>query len=160
MQYLVTARNLSVQSWGKFVKKVKRPQKGRVFIFLNGPGLTDKLLSIKPDLDPVVEESKEGGEGEGGNEDGDEAELENHLEVLLEQALVANEPIVRLDLRLNLASLFQLLLVPPGLQLGNDDLLGVVDALLPHHDHSKLLGKLNQATTCLIGFKDATGRKV
>ena len=69
---------------GKFVKKVNRPQKGGVFIFLNGPGLTDKLLSIKSDLDPVVEEGKEGGKGEGGNEDGDEPELENHLEVLLE----------------------------------------------------------------------------
>ena len=112
------------------------------------PGVPDKLLSIQSDLDPVVEEGKEGGEGEGGDEDGDEAELENHLEVLLEQALVANEPIVGLDLRFDLAaSLFQLLLVPPGLQLGDDDLLRVVDALLPHHDHRKLLGKLNQAST-------------
>ena len=117
------------------------------------PRLADKLLGVKSDLDPVVEEGEEGSEGEGGDEDGDEAELENHLEVLLEQALVANEPIVRLDLRLNLAALLKLLLVPPGLQLGDDDLLGVVDALLPHHDHSKLLGKLNQASTCLIRFK-------
>ena len=83
---------------GKFVKKVNRPQKGGVFIFLNGPGLTDKLLSIKSDLDPVVEEGKEGGKGEGGNEDGDEPELENHLEVLLEQALVVHQPVVGVDL--------------------------------------------------------------
>ena len=63
------------------------------------PGLADKLLSIEPDLDPVVEEGEEGSEGEGGDEDGDEAKLENHLEVLLEQALVVNETIVRVDLR-------------------------------------------------------------
>ena len=63
------------------------------------PGVSNKLLSIESDLDPVVEEGKEGSEGEGGDEDGDEAELENHLEVLLEQALVVNETIVRVDLR-------------------------------------------------------------
>ena len=63
------------------------------------PRLTDKLLGVKSDLDPVVEEGEEGSEGEGGDEDGDEAELENHLEVLLEQALVVNETIVRVDLR-------------------------------------------------------------
>ena len=54
------------------------------------PGVPNKLLSIKSDLNPIVEEGKEWGEGEGGNEDGDEAELENHLEVLLEQALVVH----------------------------------------------------------------------
>ena len=63
------------------------------------PGVSNKLLSIESDLDPVVEEGEEGSEGEGGDEDGDEAELENHLEVLLEQALVVNETIVRVDLR-------------------------------------------------------------
>ena len=47
------------------------------------PGLTDKLLSIEPDLNPVVEEGEEGGEREGGHEDRDEPELENHLKVLL-----------------------------------------------------------------------------
>ena len=47
------------------------------------PSLTDKLLSIEPDLNPVVEEGEEGGEREGGHEDRDEPELENHLEVLL-----------------------------------------------------------------------------
>ena len=55
-------------------------------------------MSIKPDLDPVVEESKEGGEGEGGDEDGDEAELENHLKVLLEEALVVHQAVVQVDL--------------------------------------------------------------
>ena len=44
------------------------------------PGVPNKLLSIKSDLDPVVEEGKEGSEGEGGDEDGDEPKLENHLE--------------------------------------------------------------------------------
>ena len=63
------------------------------------PGVSNKLLSIESDLDPVVEEGEEGSEGEGGDEDGDEAKLENHLEVLLEQALVVNETIVRVDLR-------------------------------------------------------------
>ena len=63
------------------------------------PGVSNKLLSIESDLNPVVEEGEEGSEGEGGDEDGDEAELENHLEVLLEQALVVNETIVRVDLR-------------------------------------------------------------
>ena len=67
--------------------------------FQNGPGLADKFLSIKSDLDPVVEEGKEWGEGEGGDEDGDEAELENHLEVLLEQALVVHQAVVLVDLR-------------------------------------------------------------
>ena len=62
------------------------------------PGVPNKLLSIKSDLDPVVEESKEGSEGEGGDKDGDEAELENHLEVLLEQALVVHQPVVCVDL--------------------------------------------------------------
>ena len=47
------------------------------------PRLTDKLLSIEPDLNPVVEEGEEGGEREGGHEDRDEPKLENHLEVLL-----------------------------------------------------------------------------
>ena len=64
----------------------------------NIPGIPNKLLSIKSDLDPVVEEGKEGGEGEGGDEDGDEPELENHLEVLLEQALVVHQPVVGVDL--------------------------------------------------------------
>ena len=91
---------------GKFVKKVNRPQKGGVFIFLNGPGLTDKLLSIKSDLDPVVEEGKEGGKGEGGDEDGDEAELENHLKVLLEQALVVHQAVVQVDLGGSLSTCF------------------------------------------------------
>ena len=67
--------------------------------FQNEPGLADKFLSIKSDLDPVVEEGEEGSEGEGGNEDGDEAELENHLEVLLEQALVVHQAVVQIDLR-------------------------------------------------------------
>ena len=62
------------------------------------PGVPNKLLSIKSDLDPVVEESKEGSEGEGGDKDGDEPELENHLEVLLEQALVVHQPVVGVDL--------------------------------------------------------------
>ena len=94
---------------GDICQKGKTTTKGRVFLFLkngvflklgfqNGPGLTDKLLSIKSDLDPVVEEGKEGGEGEGGDEDGDEPELENHLEVLLEQALVVHQPVVGVDL--------------------------------------------------------------
>ena len=62
------------------------------------PSFTDKLLSIEPDLNPVVEEGEEGSEGEGGDEDGDEAELENHLEVLLEQALVVHQAVVQVDL--------------------------------------------------------------
>ena len=64
----------------------------------NIPGIPNKLLSIKSDLDPVVEEGKEGGEGEGGDEDGDEPELENHLKVLLEEALVVHQAVVQVDL--------------------------------------------------------------
>ena len=63
------------------------------------PSFTDKLLSIEPDLNPVVEEGEEGGEREGGHEDRDEPELENHLEVLLEQALVVHQAVVLVDLR-------------------------------------------------------------
>ena len=37
--------------------------------------LADELLSVQPDLHPVVQEGEEGGEGEGRHEDGDEAEL-------------------------------------------------------------------------------------
>ena len=92
----------NVQSWGNLSKsnhKISHISSAlRFLVFLNRPGLADKLLSIKSDLDPVVEESKEGGEGEGGNEDGDEPELENHLEVLLEQALVVHQPVVGVDL--------------------------------------------------------------
>ena len=117
------------------------------------PCFTDKLLSIEPDLNPVVEEGEEGGEREGGHEDRDEPELENHLKVLLEQALVADKAIVGLSLGLCLSSLLQLLLVPPGLDLGDDDLLRVVDALLPHHDHPQLLGKLDQTTTWTVSCK-------
>ena len=62
------------------------------------PRLADKLLGVKSDLDPVVEEGEEGSEGEGGDEDGDEAELENHLEVLLEEALVVHQAVVQVDL--------------------------------------------------------------
>ena len=115
--------------------------------------LTDKLLSIEPDLNPVVEEGEEGGEREGGHEDRDEPELENHLKVLLEQALVTDKAIVGFSLGLCLSSLLQLLLVPPGLDLGDDDLLRVVDALLPHHDHPQLLGKLDQTTTWTVSCK-------
>ena len=63
------------------------------------PSFTDKLLSIEPDLNPVVEEGEEGGEREGGHEDRDEPELENHLKVLLEQALVVHQVVVLVDLR-------------------------------------------------------------
>ena len=62
------------------------------------PGLTDKLLGVQANLHPVVEESEERGEGEGSYKDGDEAKLENHLQVLLEQALVVHQPVVLLDL--------------------------------------------------------------
>ena len=62
------------------------------------PGVPNKLLSIKSDLDPVVEKGKEGSEGEGGDKDGDEPELENHLEVLLEQALVVHQAVVQVNL--------------------------------------------------------------
>ena len=53
---------------------------------MDPPCLPDKLLGVEPDLDPVVEEGEERGEGEDGHEDGDEAKLEHHLQVLLEQA--------------------------------------------------------------------------
>ena len=114
MQYFIVSECAIV---GTFVKNSKTTTKGQSFHisnilttdnkgfwqfklgFQNGPGLADKFLSIKSDLDPVVEEGKEGGEGEGGDEDGDEAELENHLEVLLEQALVVHQPVVGVDLR-------------------------------------------------------------
>ena len=43
----------------------------------NATGLTDKLLSIKPDLHPVVEQCEQWGQGEGSNEDGDEAKLKH-----------------------------------------------------------------------------------
>ena len=68
------------------------------------PSFTDKLLSIEPDLNPVVEEGEEGGEREGGHEDRDEPELENHLKVLLEQALVVHQPVVGVDLGESLPS--------------------------------------------------------
>ena len=70
------------------------------------PGVSNKLLSIESDLDPVVEEGEEGSEGEGGDEDGDEAELENHLEVLLEQALVVHKAVIKVDLRRALSTCF------------------------------------------------------
>ena len=92
----------NVQSWGNLSKSNHNSSHIsstlRFLVFLNRPGLADKLLSIKSDLDPVVEEGKEGGEGEGGDEDGDEPELENHLEVLLEQALVVHQAVVQVNL--------------------------------------------------------------
>ena len=39
-------------------------------------GFANKLLSVETDLNPIVEEGEERGEGEGCYEDGDEAELE------------------------------------------------------------------------------------
>jgi hypothetical protein len=42
----------------------------------HGPSrLTHKLLSIEPNLDPVVEQSKKGSQGKGSDKDGDETEL-------------------------------------------------------------------------------------
>ena len=41
------------------------------------PRLANELLRVQPDLDPVVEQREEGGQGEGRHEDGDEAELQN-----------------------------------------------------------------------------------
>ena len=41
------------------------------------PRLADELLSVQPDLHPVVEEGEQGGQGEGRHEDCDETELEH-----------------------------------------------------------------------------------
>ena len=41
------------------------------------PCLADELLGVQSDLHPVVEESKQGRQGEGRHEDGDETELEH-----------------------------------------------------------------------------------
>ena len=41
------------------------------------PRLADELLSVQPDLHPVVEEGEQGGQGEGRHEDRDETELEH-----------------------------------------------------------------------------------
>ena len=40
-----------------------------------------------------------------------------------------------------------LFLMPPSLQLWNEDLLSFVDDLLANHDYSQLLSQLDQATT-------------
>ena len=41
------------------------------------PRLAYKLLCVQPDLNPVVEQGEQRGEGEGGHEDGNEPELEH-----------------------------------------------------------------------------------
>ena len=41
------------------------------------PRLADELLGVESNLDPVVEQREEGGQREGRNENGDEAELQN-----------------------------------------------------------------------------------
>lgn len=40
-------------------------------------GFADKLLSIQPDFNPIVEKSKEWGQGKSSHEDGDKTKLEN-----------------------------------------------------------------------------------
>ena len=43
----------------------------------SSPGFTDKLLGIKPDLNPVVEKGKEGSQGEGCHKNGYKTKLKN-----------------------------------------------------------------------------------
>ena len=84
-----------------------------------------QLLSVEADLDPVVDEREEWRDREGNHENGDEAELEHHLEVLVEESLVRDHPVVVQPARhafilladLLKALLEQMHLVPPGLQL-------------------------------------------
>jgi hypothetical protein len=41
-----------------------------------------------------------------------------------------------------------LLLLPPSLHLGHEDLLGIVNDLFANHDYCQLLSQLNQAPPC------------
>ena len=84
--------------------------------------LGHQLLRVEPDLDPVVDEREEGRQREGGHEDGDETELEHHLEVLFEEPLVRDHRIVEQPARFArvlIGADFEAAreLMPPGLQL-------------------------------------------
>ena len=46
------------------------------------PRLADELLSVQPDLHPVVEEGEQGGQGEGRHEYGNKTKLENWSEIV------------------------------------------------------------------------------
>ena len=46
------------------------------------------LLGVQSELEDVVTQGEERGEREGADEDGDEAVLDDHLEVLVEESLV------------------------------------------------------------------------
>lgn len=71
--------------------------------------------------------------------------IRTHLQVLLEQALAVDELVVLLPASLDAApGQLHLLLLPPRLELGQQQLLGVVDHLLADHDDGQLLGQLDQ----------------
>ena len=65
----------------------KKCFKGRS-IFLVLPVVEVNFLGIKPQLKDVVAQGKERSEGEGADKDGDEAKLDNHLQVLGKQERV------------------------------------------------------------------------
>ena len=72
MSYITDDRQLCQHlQYGEPDPDILRPLRHRP------PRLADKLLAVQPDLHPVVDEGKEGGQGEGGHENGDEAELQN-----------------------------------------------------------------------------------
>ena len=72
MPYIVDDRQLCQHlQYGEPYPDILRPLRHRP------PRLADKLLAVQPDLHPVVDEGKEGSQGEGGHENGDEAELQN-----------------------------------------------------------------------------------
>jgi len=50
------------------------------------PQLRNPLVRIQSNLDNVVEEGKEGGQGEGGYEEGHEPILNHHLQILLKES--------------------------------------------------------------------------
>ena len=111
--------------------------------------LRQHLLSVEADLNQVVDQREDGRQREGGHEQRDEAKLDDHLEILGEEAVLRDfvEVVVLLPLgQLFVARLLVVALGEVDLHPRQDEFDEVVDGLVGHHNHGQLRGQLNQTS--------------
>lgn len=125
--------------------------------------LGEELVGIHTDLEDVVQQGKDGRNGEGGNKQRTEPKLDDELTVLLKHLGVVGRqqivlgPLGRLEsLGLGLVLSLEVrgalckfvLLVPQFLQDRDGNFLSLVDQLLTDEDNRKLNCQLTETTVC------------